>query len=91
MQNHISSVIMFLGLLISIISAFVTWNNANFFLSKRDFYSKSKFELLKKKVSLTCSVFFTVFIFFLMLANYYKQQTGNGKIEIEKKQKYVEK
>jgi hypothetical protein len=63
-----------LGCLLSAAGAYLTWKHAHFFLAKRDYYVHSKFDLLKKKLSMSISVAATILLLTLMAANAF---TGN--------------
>lgn len=55
MEFQIISLLVIGGLL-SIVGAFLTCKYADFFLARRDYYVNSKFDLLKKKLSMSLGV-----------------------------------
>lgn len=57
------------GCLISIIGAYLTWKYADFFMTRRDYYVNSKFDLLKKKLSLSLGVAGAIIIVTIMVVN----------------------
>lgn len=61
--------LLLIGGLISIVGAFLTWMHADFFLARRDYYVYSKFDLLKKKLSMSLSVAVTIIFLAIMVAS----------------------
>lgn len=57
-----SGLLIFLLLIISIISAIFTWKISGFFLSRRDYYVNSQYELIKKKLSMSLFAAFLPFV-----------------------------
>lgn len=61
-------IIPFIAIVISLIVAILSWRYADFFLSRRDHYVNSRYELLIKKLGWFISSFFTtLFIIFKIL------------------------
>ena len=67
-----------IGFSLAFLGGFLTWKNADFFLARRDYYVKSKFDLLKKKLSLSFGVAGTIIFFTIIIA---------GSLSENKKQK----
>lgn len=61
-------VLLVTGCLLSLAAGYFTWKHAHFFLARRDYYVNSKFDLLKKKVSMSLSVAVTILLLTLQLA-----------------------
>jgi hypothetical protein len=58
-----------IGGLISIIGAVLTWKYADFFLARSDYYVNSKFDLLKKKLSMSLGVAGAIIFLTIMVAS----------------------
>jgi uncharacterized membrane protein YidH (DUF202 family) len=90
MEFQIISLLVIGGLL-SIVGAFLTWKYADFFLARRDYYVNSKFDILKKKISMSLSVAGTIIFLTIMVASSLtdknKKQRDNTKNEIQKPRK----
>lgn len=80
-----------IGSLLSIVGGFLTWKYADFFLARRDYYVNSKFDLLKKKLSMSLGVAGTIIFLTIMVASSLtdknKKQTEKTKNEIQKPRK----
>lgn len=80
-----------IGGLISIVGGFLTWKYADFFLARRDYYVNSKFDLLKKKLSMSLGVAGTIIFLTIMVASSLtdknKKQIDKTKNEIQKPRK----
>lgn len=68
MEFQIVSLLVIGGLL-SIAGAFLTWKYADFFLARRDYYVNSKFNLLKKKLSMSLGVAGAIIFLTIMVAS----------------------
>jgi uncharacterized membrane protein YidH (DUF202 family) len=90
MEFQIISLLVIGGLL-SIVGSFLTWKYADFFLARRDYYVNSKFDILKKKISMSLSVAGTIIFLTIMVASSLtdknKKQRDNTKNEIQKPRK----
>lgn len=90
MEFQIISLLVIGGLL-SIVGAFLTWKYADFFLARRDYYVNSKFDLLKKKLSMSLGVGGAIIFLTIMVASSLpdknKKQIEKTKIEIQKPRK----
>lgn len=51
-----------LPLILAILAAIISWKYANFFLSRRDYYVNSQYNLLLKKLGWAISCFFTTWL-----------------------------
>jgi uncharacterized membrane protein YidH (DUF202 family) len=71
-----------IGSLLSIVGGFLTWKYADFFLARRDYYVNSKFDLLKKKLSMSLGVAGTIIFLTIMVAS---SLTDKNKKQTEKK------
>ena len=80
MEFQITSLLVIGGLL-SIVGTFLTWKYAYFFLARRDYYVNNKFDLLKKKLSMSLGVAGTIIFLTIMIAN---SLTDKNKKQIEK-------
>jgi hypothetical protein len=58
-----------IGALLSFVGALLTWKYADFFLAKRDYYVNSKFDLLKKKLSMSLGVAGAIIFLTIMVAS----------------------
>lgn len=80
-----------IGSLLSIVGGFLTWKYADFFLARRDYYVNSKFELLKKKLSMSLGVAGTTIFLTIMVASSLSDKNKKGieksKNEIQKQRK----
>ncbi|WP_304067918.1 hypothetical protein [Pedobacter glucosidilyticus] len=80
-----------IGSLLSILGGFLAWKYADFFLARRDYYVNSKFDLLKKKLSMSLGVTGTIIFLTIMVASSLtdknKKQTEKTKNEIQKPRK----
>lgn len=77
-----------IGSLLSIVGGFLTWKYADFFLARRDYYVNSKFDLLKKKLSMSLGVAGTIIFLTIMVAS---SLTDKNKKEIEKTKNEIQK
>ena len=50
-----------LTLIVSIVAIIITWNVSNFFLARREFYVKSRYQILMIKLGWCASIGFVVF------------------------------
>jgi len=66
MESQVAFVIV-VGVILAVTSGYFTWKYADFFLAKRDYYVNSKFDLLKKKLSMCLSVGGTILFLTIML------------------------
>lgn len=57
-----------LGILLSIVTTIATWRYSRFFLSRRDYYVYSKYDLFKKRLSMSLSAGGVVLFVFILLA-----------------------
>jgi uncharacterized membrane protein YidH (DUF202 family) len=80
-----------IGGLISLVGAFLTWKYADYFLARRDYYVNSKFDLLKKKLSMCLGVAGAIIFLTIMVASSLsdknKKQIEKTKNEIQKPRK----
>lgn len=69
------------ALVVACIATYLTWKNFDFFVAKRQYYAMSKFDLLKKKLSMCFTVFCTiVFISIILISSFFgKENKGNLK------------
>lgn len=51
-----------LALVVSILAIIITWNVSNFFLARREFYVKSRYQILMIKLGWCASIGFFAFI-----------------------------
>ena len=51
-----------LALVVSILAIIITWNVSNFFLARREFYVKSRYQILMIKLGWCASIGFFCFI-----------------------------
>ena len=88
MEFQIISLLVIGGLL-SIVAGFLTWKYADFFLARRDYYVNSKFDLLKKKLSMSLGVVGKIIFLTIMVASSLtdKKQIDKTKNEIQKPRK----
>ena len=77
-----------IGSLLSIMGGFLTWKYADFFLARRDYYVNSKFDLLKKKLSMSLGVAGTIIFLTIMVAS---SLTDKNKREIKKTKNEIQK
>jgi len=68
MEFQVISLIV-IGVILSAAGGYFTWKYADFFLAKRDYYVNSKFDLLKKKLSMSLSVAGVILFLTIMLAS----------------------
>ena len=83
--------LLMISCLISIAGGYFTWKYADFFLARRDYYVSSKFDILKKKLSMSLGVagaimFLTIMVT-SMIADKNKIQIKKQEIKIKKKNK----
>lgn len=63
---------------IGVFCALVTWRISGFFLSRRDYYVNSQYELLKKKLSMSVTAAIVPFVIsFFLFPGLYKKKTEN--------------
>lgn len=60
--------VIFAGLIVAAVAAYVVWRYANYFLSRRDYYVNSKFGILKKKILMCLGVASVILFLSFMLA-----------------------
>lgn len=77
-----------IGSLFSIVGGFLTLKYADFFLARRDYYVNSKFDLLKKKLSMSLGVAGTIKFLTIMVAS---SLTDKNKKQIEKTKNEIKK
>ena len=87
MEFQIISLLVIGGLL-SIVGGFFTWKYADFFLARRDYYVNSKFDLLKKKLSMSLGVAGTIIFLTIMVAS---SLTDKNKKQIDKTKNEIQK
>ena len=87
MEFQIISLLVIGGLL-SIVGAFLSWKYADFFLARRDYYVNSKFDLLKKKISMSLGVAGAIIFLTIMVAS---SLTDKNKKQIEKTKNEIQK
>ena len=61
--------VLVVGIILAIAGGYFTWKYADFFLARRDYYVNSKFDLLKKKLSMCLGVAGTILFLTIMLAS----------------------
>ncbi len=66
----------------------MTWKYADFFLARREYYVNSKFDLLKKKLSMSLGVAATVIFLTILFAS---SLTDKNKKEILKTKNEIQK
>jgi hypothetical protein len=67
-MTYPKEIILIIPIIISLIVGILSWKYANYFLSRRDHYVNSRYELFVKKFGWFISAFFTsLFITFKML------------------------
>ena len=80
--------ILAIGCLLSIVGGCLTWKYADFFLARRDYYVNSKFDLLKKKISMSLGVAGTIIFLTIMVASSLNnKQTERQKTKIKSPRK----
>lgn len=62
----------FVSFIFSIISGIIVWKNYNFFIPKSDFYRKSSYQIIYKKIFWVLSLMMTVGLVSLALFGYLK-------------------
>jgi len=62
------------SLIFSIIGAIIAWKISNFYIPKRDFYRKSSFEILYKKIFWTLSIMISIFLITLAIFGYLQEK-----------------
>lgn len=87
MEFQIISLLVIGGLL-SMVGAFLSWKYVDFFLARRDYYVNSKFNLLKKKLSMSLGVAGTIIFLTIMIAS---SLTDKNKKQIEKTKNEIQK
>lgn len=68
MESQIAFVL-FIGITLAFAGGYLTWKYTDFFLARRDYYVNSKFELLKKKISICLKVAGTILFLTILLAS----------------------
>lgn len=90
MQIQVISLLI-IGSLLSIVGGYLTWKCSDFFLARRDYYVNSKFDLLKKKLSMSLGVAGTILFLTIMVASSLtekkKKHMDQTKKEIQKTRK----
>lgn len=62
------------AIIFSIIGAIVAWKISNFYISKRDFYTKSSYEILFRKIFWILSIMISIFLITLSIFGYLKEK-----------------
>ena len=72
-MNDILAIIFFLtAVVVACIATYLTWRNFDFFVAKRQYYTMSKYDLLKKKLTMCFTVFVTlVFISIILISSFF--------------------
>lgn len=71
-----------LGILLSIATTVVMWKNSHLFLSRRDYYVNSKYNLFKKRISMSLSAGSVVLLIFILLARGMSNQNRQQHIKL---------
>lgn len=58
---------LFVALVVALVVAIISWRYADFFLSRRDHYVNSRYELLTKKIGWFISAFLTTLLIVLKI------------------------
>lgn len=77
-----------IGISLSIFGAILTWKYADFFLARRDHYVNSKFDLLKKKASMSLSVAAAIILLTILVE---ESLSGKNKKQIERAKREIQK